>query len=172
MTGSAHRSILPPLPAPATLAGVHLSESHPHMQAQQLFEFVFHHWVLFLALIVILALLAYNLTAGAKGSIEPIGATELINRREALVVDVRPAADFAQGHIINAINMPMNGFKNQTATLQKHKDKPIIVACRSGSQSSMACRQLRQAGFPEVYNLRGGVMAWQSANLPLTRKKR
>jgi rhodanese-related sulfurtransferase len=142
------------------------------MQAQQLFEFVIHHWALFLALVVILSLLAYNLAVGEKGSVDPVGATELVNRRDAVIVDVRPTADFAQGHIINAINIPMNGFKNQTAVLQKHKDKPIIVACRSGSQSSMACRQLRKEGFPEVFNLRGGVMAWQSANLPLTRKKR
>jgi rhodanese-related sulfurtransferase len=142
------------------------------MQAHQLIEFVGNHWVLFVALVVILGLLAYNLLMGGKGSVDPVGATELINRREAVVVDVRSAADFAQGHIINAINLPMNGFKNQMATLHKHKGKPIIVACRSGSQSAAASRQLRSQGFPEVYNLSGGVMAWQNANLPLTRKKR
>ncbi|MGA7980121.1 MAG: rhodanese-like domain-containing protein [Chromatiaceae bacterium] len=142
------------------------------MQAQQLIEFVTNHWALFAALVVILALLAYNLTMGEKGSVGPVAATELINRRDAVVVDVRPAADFATGHIINALNIPMNGLKNQMAILQKHKDKPIVVACRSGSQSSMACRQLRKEGFPEVYNLRGGVLAWQNANLPVTRKKR
>jgi len=46
------------------------------------------------------------------------------------------------------------------------------VTCRSGSQSSMACQQLRKAGFPAVYNLRGGILAWQNASLPLTRKRR
>jgi rhodanese-related sulfurtransferase len=56
--------------------------------------------------------------------------------------------------------------------LQRHKDKPIVVACRSGAQSSMACQMLRKAGFAEVYNLSGGVLAWQNASLPLTRKKR
>ena len=85
---------------------------------------------------------------------------------------MRPAADFAKGHIVNAVNIPINGFKNQIGTLQKHKDKPIVISCRSGSQSSLACRQLRKEGFEDVYNLRGGVLAWQSANLPLTRKKR
>jgi len=142
------------------------------MQLNQLFEFVVNHWVLFLALAAILALLAHNLTVGAKGSVDPLGATELINHRDAVVVDVRPAADFAKGHTINALNIPMNGFKNQMGTLQKHKEKPIVVNCRSGSQSSAACQLLRKEGFAEVYNLRGGVLAWQSANLPLTRKKR
>jgi rhodanese-related sulfurtransferase len=142
------------------------------MQVQQLIEFIGNHWGLFAALIVIVALLVYNLAAGDKGSVAPDGATELINHRDAVVVDVRPTADYAQGHIINSLNIPMNGFKNQMGVLHKHKDKPIVLACRSGAQSSAACRALRKEGFPEVYNLRGGVVAWQSANLPLTRKKR
>lgn len=142
------------------------------MQTAQLFEFVGNHWPLFAALVVVLALLAYNLTLGDKGSVDPTEATGLINHKDAVVIDVRPAADFAKGHIINAQNIPMNGFKNQLGALQKHKDGPLVIACRSGSQSSMACQQLRKAGFAEVYNLHGGILAWQNANLPLTRKKR
>ncbi|MGB5833206.1 MAG: rhodanese-like domain-containing protein [Thiohalocapsa sp.] len=141
------------------------------MQAQ-LIEFVGNHWILFAALGVILGLLTYNLLVGDKGSIDPTGATNLINQKDATVVDVRPAADFAKGHIINAVNIPMNGFKNQTAALSKFKEKPVVVTCRSGSQSSAACHLLRKSGFPEVYNLKGGILAWESANLPLTRKKR
>jgi rhodanese-related sulfurtransferase len=142
------------------------------MQPNQLLDFVFNHWVLFTALIVVVGLLIHNFVAGGKGSLDPQGATELINHRDAVVIDVRPAADFTQGHIINALNIPMNGFKNQIGSLQKHKDKPIVVSCRSGSQSAVACKQLRNQGFSEVYNLRGGILAWQSASLPLTRKKR
>jgi len=142
------------------------------MQPEQLIEFVSNHWALFVALGVILGLLTHSFVLGGKGSVEPVPATDLINHRDAVVVDVRPAADFAQGHIINALNIPMNGFQKQIATLQKHKDQPIIVNCRSGSQSSAACRLLRKEGFKEVFNLRGGILAWQSANLPLTRKKR
>lgn len=138
----------------------------------QVVEFVGNHWFLFVALIIIAGLLAYNLIVGNKGSIEPLQATEMINRQDAAVIDVRPAADFWQGHIINATNIPMNGFKNQLATLNKLKGKPIIINCRSGASSSLACGQLRKAGFEEVYNLRGGIMAWESAGLPLTKKKR
>jgi rhodanese-related sulfurtransferase len=141
------------------------------MQAQ-LIEFLGNNWILFAMLGVILGLLTYNLIVGDKGSVDPIGATTLINQRDATVIDVRSAADFAKGHIINAVNIPMNGLKKQTGALQKYKDAPIIVACRSGSQSSAASHQLRKAGFEEVYNLKGGIMAWESANLPLTRKKR
>jgi rhodanese-related sulfurtransferase len=142
------------------------------MQTAQLLEFVTNHWPLFLALVVVLALLAYNLVVGEKGSVDAAAATDLINHNDAVVIDVRPAADFAKGHIINAHNIPMNGFKNQIGALQKFKDGPVVVTCRSGSQSSIACGLLRKVGFEQVYNLRGGVLAWQNANLPLTRKKR
>lgn len=142
------------------------------MQVNQLIEFVGNHWYLFVALAVILGLLIHNLVVGDRGSIAPLGATELINHRDAAVVDVRPAADFAKGHIINALNIPMNGLKNQTVALSKLKGRPIIVTCRSGSQSAVACNQLRKQGFEEVHNLKGGILAWQAANLPLTRKKR
>lgn len=139
---------------------------------QQFIEFATNHWVLFLALLTIGGLLIYNLTLGApKDQMDPQGATELINHRNALVVDVRPVADFSQGHIINAVNVPMNGLQNQLGQLKKHQDRPVIVSCRSGAQSSQACRQLRSAGFAEVYNLKGGMLAWQNANLPVTRKK-
>jgi rhodanese-related sulfurtransferase len=141
------------------------------MQPDQLIEFIGNNWILFAALAVIIALLIHNFLVTGKGSVDPAGATDLINRQDALVLDVRPTADFAKGHIINAMNIPMNGFKKQIGTLQKHKDKPILVTCRSGSQSSMACQQLRKEGFADVHNLRGGVMAWQSANLPLSKKK-
>jgi rhodanese-related sulfurtransferase len=142
------------------------------MQFSQLLEFVGNHWYLFLALVVILGLLIHNLTLGDRGSIDPLGATEMINHRDAAVIDVRPAADFAKGHIINAVNIPLNGFKNQSAVLAKYKGKPIIINCRSGSQSATACNQLRKEGFEDVYNLKGGILSWQAANLPLTRKKR
>jgi rhodanese-related sulfurtransferase len=138
----------------------------------QLVEFVGNHWFLFVSLAVILGLLTYNLIIGSRGGVDPLQATEMMNRRDAAVIDVRPAADYAQGHIIGATNIPMNGFQNQLATLAKYKGKPIIVNCRSGAQSSVACSHLRKAGYDEVHNLQGGIMAWEAANLPLTRKKR
>jgi rhodanese-related sulfurtransferase len=117
-------------------------------------------------------MLVYSFVVGEKGNVEPLAATEMINHKDATVIDVRPAADFAKGHIINAINVPANGFKNQAGALAKLKGRPIIINCRSGAQSAVACGQLRKQGFEEVYNLKGGIMAWQAANLPLTRKKR
>jgi rhodanese-related sulfurtransferase len=142
------------------------------MQASQLFEFVANHWYLFVALVVILGLLIHNLIVGERGNVDPQAATAMMNHKEASVIDVRSAADFAAGHIVNAVNIPMNGFKNQMAVMNKYKGKPIIVNCKSGAQSAAACQILRKEGFTEVYNLKGGIMAWQAASLPLSRKKR
>lgn len=142
------------------------------MQVSQLIEFVTHHWYLFVALVVILGLLIHNLVVGERGNVDPLAATTMINHQEATVIDVRPAADFAGGHIVNAVNIPMNGFGNQMAIIAKYKGKPIIVNCKSGAQSAAACQLLRKQGFEDVYNLKGGVLAWQAASLPLSRKKR
>jgi rhodanese-related sulfurtransferase len=140
---------------------------------EQLIEFAGNHVVLVIAPFVIIALLAQNLIAGTggKGSLDPKGATTLINHEEAVVIDIRPIADFSQGHIIHALNIPMNGFKNQLNQLEKHKEKPIIVNCRSGAQSTAACKILRSNGFEQVFNLKGGILAWKSADLPISRKK-
>jgi rhodanese-related sulfurtransferase len=139
---------------------------------EQIIEFAGNHLGLVVALVVIVTLLVQNLISGGGGrdSVDPVRATELINHEDAVVVDVRPMADFNQGHIIGAINIPSNGFANQLKQLERHKAKPIIVSCRSGAQSAQACAALRKAGFEKVHNLRGGILAWQSANLPVTRK--
>ncbi len=142
---------------------------------EQFIEFAGNHVALFAALIVISALLAQNLwasTSNAGGAIDPPRATELINREEAVVVDVRAMADFAKGHIINAINIPNNGFKDQIKKLEKHKDSPIIVYCSSGANSGAICKLLRKEGFDKVYQLRGGLMAWRNAGLPVSRKNK
>ncbi len=141
---------------------------------EQIVEFAGNHLVLVAALAVTLALLAQNLLAdmGGKGAVTPREATEFINRKDAVIVDVRPIGDFSKSHIINSINIPATSLKNQLTQLDKYKDKgvPIILACRSGSQSSLACKTLTKNGFEEVYNLKGGILAWQNANLPTSNK--
>jgi rhodanese-related sulfurtransferase len=144
------------------------------MPTEQLIEFATNHYLLVGGFIVVLSLLIQDLITGGsgKGSVDPSGATELINTEEALVIDVRPGADFSKGHIINAKSIPMSGFANQIESLRKHQDKPIVINCNSGAQSAAACRMLRKAGFERVFNLRGGILAWQSANFPVSRKRK
>lgn len=137
---------------------------------QQLVEFAGNHILLVSALTVTGSLLLFTLLRDSKGSIIPNEATALINRQDAVVIDVRSQADFARSHIINAISIPSNGFADQLNVLEKHKAKPIIIYCGSGATSTQACSTLKKAGFEQVFNLKGGLMAWLNDSLPTTRK--
>jgi len=138
---------------------------------EQIIEFSGNHMLLVTALIIAILLLIQNLMAGNKGNITPVQATEMINHDDAVVIDVRPAADYAKGHIINAINIPASNLQTQMKQMEKYKNKKIILSCRSGAQSAVACKQLGKQGYENVYNLKGGILNWQSENLPVTTKK-
>lgn len=103
---------------------------------------------------------------GGAMEVEPTQAVQLINHQDALVLDVREANEFAAGHIANARHIPLSQLSDNLKPLEKHKDKAIVVNCRSGARSAMACATLRKHGFTQIYNLKGGIMAWQQAGLP------
>ena len=139
---------------------------------QQYYHFVVHNWALFAALAVILVLLAWNFGLGALGSskvLDPGQATRLINRENAVVIDVRAQGDFDQGHVIDAVHISMDDLSDRVNTLEKYKDRPLLVYCRAGNTSSRAVSILRKAGFQRVYHLKGGILAWQNASFPVTR---
>ncbi|NNJ98431.1 MAG: rhodanese-like domain-containing protein [Gammaproteobacteria bacterium] len=93
-----------------------------------------------------------------------------MNNDDAVVLDVREAADFNNGHIKSAKNIPLTALKSQLDSMADDKNKPILAYCRSGNVSGKACRILKSSGFSNVHNLAGGVLNWQEANLPLTKK--
>jgi rhodanese-related sulfurtransferase len=99
-----------------------------------------------------------------------LDATQLINHKNAILVDVRDVNDYREGHIINALHIPLADLDSHGKKLEKYKEKALITYCRSGQRSATACARLQKQGFTSVYNLRGGVMAWQKDNLPLTRE--
>ena len=86
-----------------------------------------------------------------------------------MVVDVRDATKFKDGHIAQAINLPMEQLNERIAKLNKHKNKPIIVVCPNGNLSVRAAATLRKNEFAEVYILEGGLIAWNKENLPLVK---
>lgn len=96
-------------------------------------------------------------------------ATRLMND-DALVLDVREDKEWAEGHIPNARHIPMAQLASRLAELDKFKDKPVVVGCRSGHRSATVCRTLKKHGFEHVHNLAGGILAWEQAGLPVTRK--
>lgn len=139
---------------------------------EQLLEFAGNHSLLVGAFVVVLTALIWNLVndPGGKYAVDALTATAMINHEDAVVLDVRSMAEFKEGHIVNAINVPLNSLGNNLKKLEKHRGTPIVAVCRSGSRSGAACRALRKQGFENVKNLRGGMMAWESANLPVNRK--
>lgn len=97
-------------------------------------------------------------------------ATQLINHHDALVLDVREDQEYAGGHVPRAKHIPLRQLSGRMQELEKFKDKPIIAICRSGARSGQGCGVLRKNGFEQVYNLNGGMMAWEQANMPVERK--
>jgi rhodanese-related sulfurtransferase len=108
------------------------------------------------------------LRRGAGGaSVNTLEATQLINRQDALVLDVRNPEEFQKGHIMNARNIPLSQLDARFSDIARYKEKPVIVACESGNRSGGAAAVLRKKGFAQVYNLSGGIAAWQQAGLPV-----
>ncbi len=98
-------------------------------------------------------------------SVNPSEATRLMNREDALVVDVREPGEYGAGHILGARNVPLSRIDG--TPVAKNKDKPVIVYCDSGNRSSKAAAALRRQGFARAVNLAGGLAAWQQAGLPV-----
>ncbi len=102
--------------------------------------------------------------------VSPMQATLMINREDAVMVDVREAAEYGGGHIPNSRHIPFSQFDKRLPELEKFKARTIIVNCASGHRSASACGTLRKAGFAKVFNLSGGISAWDQAGLPITKK--
>jgi rhodanese-related sulfurtransferase len=116
-------------------------------------------------------MLLWQMVGGPGGSnISASEATLLINRQDAIVVDVRESAEWSAGHIPNARHIALGHLASHLSEIDKYKDKPVILVCASGNRSGSGCNVLKKAGFQQVYNLAGGIHAWRDAGLPLTRK--
>ena len=111
-------------------------------------------------------LLVPMLLPGGK-DISATDATLLVNREDAVFIDVRSAEEFASGHVPDAINIPREKVLARMAEIEKYKGRPLILNCASGMRSGSACRELQKRGFEKVFNLSGGVGAWAQAGLPL-----
>ncbi len=103
--------------------------------------------------------------SGVK-QVGPQEAVVLINRQDALILDVREQSELVDVHVAKAKHIPVGALGKRLGELEKHKDKAIVAVCRSGNRSGMACGILRKAGFQNLHNLAGGMMAWEQAGLP------
>ena len=136
----------------------------------QFIEFISNHLVLATMWVLSVgAIILYHQRTGSS-SVGPQQAVMLINRKNAIVVDVRERKDFEAGHITDSINIPLAKLKQRTNELKKHRQKPLVVVCKLGQHSGEAAKTLMAEGHQEVFRLTGGLAEWKAQSLPLVQK--
>jgi rhodanese-related sulfurtransferase len=149
----------------------HLSGTKAKNIMEKLPEFIANHLFLVSLLVAITSLLLWNIFSGAIGAtqIAPTEVTRLINHENAKVLDLRRSEEFEKGHIINSVNLAASTLEGSEKELGKYKDKTVVLYCDHGQESVRVARSLKMKGFEKLYCLKGGIAAWQNANLPLTK---
>lgn len=141
---------------------------------ERLPEFIAAHVMLvgiLVALVVALVAHEFGRFTRKYKSLSPAQLVQLVNRDNALVVDVSSAAEWQAGHIVGSRHVQMSQFDPENKELAKVRDLPVVVVCKMGQTSSTAAERLVKAGFKSVYTLEGGLDAWRAADLPLARGK-
>ena len=134
-------------------------------------KFVVDNWPLIAVAFVSGGMLVWPAVAGGRGGnrLSTLQATQLINQRDAVVLDIRDQADFARGHIANAKNLPAKVLDERKAEIDKLKDTPVIVSCDTGMRAGASAEKLKALGIKEVFILQGGLNAWRDAGLPVSK---
>ncbi len=126
-------------------------------------------WLLLAGLTIAIVVTELKRLFRGYKSLVPAQLTQLINREDALVVDLSPTGDFEKGHIAGSRNAPGSQFGPEHKLVVAAKSRPVVLVCRTGQASAAAAAKLKKAGFAQVYWLDGGVAAWQQADLPLVK---
>ena len=133
-------------------------------------QFIQNNWPLVLVLIISGAMLVWPLVQRQFSSAREIGAlaaTQLINRKNAVVLDLRETAEYEGGRVPNAMHIPLSQLASRGQELAKFTARPVIAYCDRGNRSRTATSQLTKLGFTEVFTLHGGLRAWTEAGMPL-----
>ena len=139
----------------------------------QISEFAVNHPYLVMAFVVLLALVFFNemkIATQRFASLTPAAAVQLMNKEDVVVLDVRESSETVGGKIAKAIQIPVGAVAKRVDELEKFKDKTLLVYCKSGARAGIACKELSKNGFDKVYSLNGGLLAWQDAHLPVSKK--
>ena len=134
------------------------------------FEFVKLNWHLFVALVAVIGLLAFEPLRKRSGGVRSINAIDLprvMSNEKAVVLDVSDSNEFENGRIPKARNIPLSRIESDINRLNKFKTRPIVIVCRVGNRSSKAASILRKHDFSDVRTLQGGFAAWTKENLPI-----
>ncbi|EKD74985.1 MAG: rhodanese-like protein [uncultured bacterium] len=134
--------------------------------------FLIAHWDLTAATLLIVALIIFfEIREHAPGisHLSTQEALHMMNRENALVLDVRDEKLFSEGHILKAHNIPFACLEKEISHFEKNKEHPVILVCNAGNRSVQAAKLLHHHHFKKVFSLKGGMGAWRLSNLPITK---
>lgn len=136
---------------------------------EQFFAFIGNHPMLVGSFAILLALFIRNeMNRGGTG-ISTQKLVDMVNREDAVVVDLRDKKEFDQGHLVGAVNVPYASIETRVDELTRYKERPLVLICRMGQHAGTAGTILRKKGFANVSRLNGGFMEWRNQNLPVVR---
>lgn len=133
-------------------------------------SFIEKNWMLILVMFLSGAMLLWPILQRRFSPVKEVGnlnVTHLINHQNAVLLDVREAAEYPGGRLPNAIQIPLSELPARVGELEKLKGRPIVVYCARGQRSRGAGHVLAKLGFADIYQLHGGLKAWKDAGLPL-----
>lgn len=136
---------------------------------ERFFEFIANHPLLVGAFVLLLALFVRNETRRGGRSVSPQELVDMVNRQDAVVLDIRDRKEYQAGHIVEALNIPNSNLESRLDELRKYRERPIVVACRMGQHAGAAGTLLRKQGFENVSRLTGGMTEWRNQNLPVVK---
>lgn len=118
-----------------------------------------------------LALLLLSGSTLCMAEVTDIPQAELMQRikadRAGLILDVRSHEEFAEGHVPGAVNIPYDQLGSRLAEISSHKDREIVLYCKSGKRAGIAAKTLEAAGFSKLLHLKGDMSAWASNGMPV-----
>lgn len=136
---------------------------------EQILEFIVNNYLLVGVWIAFLLALLWDGQQKSGRTVSIGEATQLINKEDAIVLDIRESKEYGEGHIANALNIPYSKLATRLDELNKSKEKPIVLVCKSGQTVGMAGKMLKEKGFNAV-RLQGGMMEWRNQSLPVVKK--
>jgi rhodanese-related sulfurtransferase len=132
-------------------------------------EFLAQQWILVAALAVAVGLLLNHESRRSGQSLSPQQAITLVNKEQGLFLDLRDSSDYGNGHIVDALNIPLAKLDARIAELESYREKPLVLVCKMGQHSGAVGKKLNAQGFNRVYRMSGGMMEWGNLQLPLVK---
>jgi rhodanese-related sulfurtransferase len=136
---------------------------------EQVIEFVINNYLLVIAFALALGMLLFSESKKAGASVSTAEAIQLINKDDAVILDIRSKKEVEGGTITNSIHIPLVDLDKRIGEIEKYKTKDVVVVCNMGQTAGSATKKLMAAGFEKVVRLKGGIVEWKAQSLPLVK---